>query len=194
MAAIAILVVLTGSKSPSPKGTQSDPNVGSSKYLAPKHANQPPEHSRVNDPDSIPALSKPYVTCPWADSNSTHPSLQDNGQGATSYADMPESADSNTVRCAIARAKAAGYTVANDSVQCQEQTVELLDPASNKLWSFQPFCVYVGASDGPTCSVTLIPTDYQGNFIRQDEPDLKRLQDFLAQAVVDEDPSGYGSC
>lgn len=180
---------------PGPQGTQSDPNVGSSKYLAPKKANQmPPAPNPAINPSSIQALANVNAICPWSDPAGTNPpNLQDDDKGAQTFAAMPSSPDRNTLTCAIARAKAAGYT-AGDSVGCSEQTIELLDPSTNKLWEFSPFCMYVGKSGGPLCKITLVATDYAGNFLWQSEPDLSRLQDILASAIVDEDPNAYGNC
>jgi len=195
VATIVAIVVLTSHNSSNPAaGTQSDPHVGTSRYPAPTVANHTPPSATVavaNNPNAVPALANVNDKCLWAARGNNPPSLQDDGQGSQSYADMPSAVSDNTLRCAIARAKAAGYKVEINSVTCDEPVIQLLDESNNKLWSFKPFCMYIGRG-GPLCKIPLVVTDYQGNFLRQSEPDLKRLQNFRADSVLNE--SAYADC
>lgn len=203
VAAVAAIIGITpilaacGTSNPG-AGTQSDKHVGTSAHPAPKVKHHAPSASNleaVTNPGAIPPLSDVNATCPQAPAHdSAHPSLQDDNQGAQDYADMPANPSTATYKCAIARAKAAGYVVASNSVKCDEPTIDLLSNDGKTLWPFRPFCMNVGQSGDPTCKVPLVVTDYAGNFLRQSEPDLKRLQNFLAQAVLDEDPAAYGRC
>lgn len=185
------------------EGTQSDPHVGTSKYPAPKDASKIPSNPNhplapapvavIKDPNAVPALSDVNARCQWADPRGNNPpSLQDDGKGAQKFSDMPDTASTNTLKCAVARAKAAGYQVIGNSVKCSEAIVKLLDSSTNTLWSFRPFCMAPSQTSDPTCMVTLIPTDIEGNFLWRDQPDLSRLQNFLADGVRN-DPS-YAGC
>jgi len=169
------------------QGTQRDPNVGTSKYPAPSQASHtlaPPPVAVIDNPDAISALPDVNAKCPWAESNSTdRPSLQDAGGGAKKFSDMPDTASTNTLKCAVARAKAAGYYVAGNSVKCDEPIVQLTDESTNTYWNFRPFCMTVSQSGDATCKVTLIPTDYAGNFIWQDMTDLSWDQDILGDKL-----------
>ena len=160
----------------SAEGTQSDPHVGTSKYPAPRTVNSNPPAdalASITDPSSIPPLDDINAKCGWAPPRNTNlPSLQDDGKGVQQYADMPDNPNTATYKCAIARAKVAGYKVIGNSVKCDEAVVKLLDKSTNTLKSFRPFCMNVGTTGDATCSVQLIPTDNQGNFIWADEPDL----------------------
>jgi len=153
-------------------GTQSDPHVGTSKYPAPKAANTTPPSIAISDPSAIPALTDINAKCDWAKNDSAaRPSLQDDGVGAQTFADMPQHPSTDTMKCAIARAKAAGFVVTGGSVKCTEAVVELLD--NGKTWKFRPFCMNVSPAANPTCVVNLVPTDYQGNFFWSDQPSFR---------------------
>lgn|GEM_PF-7001803 len=204
VAAIMSFFLLNAGHNPA-TGTQGDPSVGTSRYPAPKDARSIPSNSHhtpvpapvavIDNPNAVPALSDVNAKCQWADPRGKNPpSLQDDNVGTQKFSDMPDTASTNTLKCAIARAKAAGYYAADNSVKCDESVIQLLDESNNKLWSFRPFCMTVGTTGSPLCKVTLIPTDYEGNFLRLSEPDLSRLQNFRAQAVIDEDPNAYASC
>jgi hypothetical protein len=183
IAAAAVIVLALGlmyfhalPQTHSAEGTQSDPRIGSSKYPAPKNVNNTPPAdalASITDPNGIPPLADVNAKCDSAPPHATNrPSLQDDGKGAQQYADMPDNPSTATYKCAIARAKVAGYKVIGNSVKCDEAVVKLLDKSGNTLKSFRPFCMNVGTTGDATCSVQLIPTDNQGNFIWADEPDL----------------------
>ena len=167
-------------------GTQSDSHVGTTKYPAPKAANSVPSKNAlatITDPSAIPAFTDVNAKCDSAGPHEHLPSLQDDGKGAQTYADMPANPSASDYKCAIARAQAAGYYVTGNSVACDEPVVELRDPSTKKDWSFRPFCMNLSQSDDPTCKVTLIVTDYQGNFIWQDMTDLSWDQDVLGDKL-----------
>lgn len=182
-AVVAVLAFLNPTHD-SAKGTQSDPNVGTSQYPAPKAANPTPPSLAISDPSAIPALSDASAKCPWLGAHQPHPanrpSLQDDGVGAQQFTDMPDTPSADTLKCAIARAKAAGYVVTGNSVKCTEETIELT--ANGESWKFRPFCMNVSPTGDSTCTVNLVPTDYQGNFIWADQPNF-RHQNTLADYV-----------
>jgi len=186
VAALGVALVLAGvlpknNTSDATQGTQSDPNVGTSQYPAPKAVNPTPPPLAIGDPSAIPALSDSSAKCSWAKGDSaTRPSLQDDGIGAQKFADMPDTPSADTLKCAIARAKAAGYTATGNSVKCTEETIELT--ANGESWKFRPFCMNVSPTGDSTCTVNLVPTDYQGNFIWADQPNF-RHQNTLADYV-----------
>lgn len=187
--ALGAILALTGvlpknHASSAAQGTQSDPNVGTSRYPAPTPANHTPAPAPVavaENPNAIPALSDVNAKCQWADPHGNNPpSLQDDGVGTQQFSDMPDTASTNTLKCAIARAKAAGFVTMGNSVKCTEAVIELLD--NGKTWKFRPFCMNVSPAANPTCVVNLVPTDYQGNFIWADQPSF-RHQDTSAEYV-----------
>ena len=168
-------------------GTQSDSHVGTTKNPAPKGATSvPPKNAlaTITAPSAIPALIDVTAKCDSASPHATNrPSLQDNGKGAQKLSDMPANPGAGDYKCAIARAQAAGYYVTGNSVACDESIVELHEESTNKNWSFRPFCMNLSQSDDPTCKVTLIVTDYQGNFIWQDMTKLSWDQDILGDKL-----------
>lgn len=181
--ALGATLALTGvlPKNDKAQGTQSDPRVGTPKYPAPTAANTTPPAIAISDPSAIPALSDVNAKCTWATADShTQPSLQDDGVGAQSFIDMPQKPSTDTLKCAIARAKAAGFVVTSNSVKCTEEVIELLD--NGKTWKFRPFCMNVSLAGNPTCSVNLVPTDYAGNFFWSDQPSF-RHQDASADYI-----------
>ena len=196
-ATLAITGVLP--KTDKAQGTQSDPDIGSSKYPAPKVVNSvPPAQAlaKITNPGAIPALSEVNTPCPEGESHRPHPadrpSLQDDAKGAQTFADMPTNPSTDTYKCAIGRAKAAGYYVVDNSVKCDEDVIRLLDPASNTERNFRPFCMGISQASDASCKVTLIVTDYEGNFLWDQQPDLSRLQDFRADGVRND--SAYAGC
>lgn len=144
------------------------------------------------NPGTIQALHDVNAKCSWADPRGTNPpSLQDDGTGVQSYGQMPANPSDNTVTCAIARAKAAGYSVVGNSVTCAEKTIELLDGKTLRTFN-RPLCVNVGTHSDPTCTITLVPVDYQGNFLWDEQPDLSRLQNVGESYVAD--LGSFASC
>lgn len=180
--ALGATLALTGMlpKTDKAAGTQSDSHVGTSQYPAPKKANPKPPSFTVDNPDAITALPDVNAKCPWADADSNRPSLQDDGIGTQTFADMPQKPSANTVKCTVARAKAAGYMVDGNSVKCTEELIEINDGGKN--WQFRPFCMNISPAANPTCMVNLVPTDIQGNFFWADEPSF-RHQDASAEYV-----------
>jgi hypothetical protein len=196
VAALGATLALTGAlpKTDKAQGTQSDPHVGTSKHPAPKKADRKPAPASVaavSDPADITALDTVNDPCSWIEPGDYPPSLQDNGKGAQKFSDMPAKPSVATYKCAVARAKAAGYYVTGNSVACDESVIELLDE-NNKLWDFSPFCMSVSQTDDPTCKVALVVTDHQGNFIWQDMPDLSWHQDILGDEIRLRD--SYATC
>jgi hypothetical protein len=197
VAALGVALMLAGvlPKTDRAQGTQSDPNIGSSKYPAPKEVGgKPPTKNlaAVVDPAALPALTDVNDTCDGLKPGNHHVSLQEDGKGAQAFADMPTNPSTDTYKCAIRRAKAAGYYVVGNSVNCSEDTVKLLDPTSNTERSFRPFCMGVSQASDETCKVTLVVTDYAGNFLWDQQPDLSRLQNFRADGVRND--TAYAGC
>lgn len=198
-AAVVILAVVLMQNHALPQtdkaqGTQSDPHVGTSEHPAPKKADRKPAPASVaavSDPANITALDTVNDPCSWIEPGNYPPSLQDNGKGARKFSDMPAKPSVATYKCAVARAKAAGYYVAGNSVACDEPVIELLDD-NNKLWDFSPFCMSVSQTDDPTCKVALVITDYAGNFVWQNMPELSWHQDILGDEIRLRD--SYATC
>ena len=50
----------------------------------------------------------------------------------------------------------------------------------------------VGTHGDPTSTITLVPVDYQGNFLWNEEPDLSRLQNIREDYVAN--LSSFAGC
>lgn len=119
---------------------------------------------------AVPALNGVDAACPWAVQGDNPPAIQDGGDGLQPLSSVLRTPTATAVKCATARAEAAGFSVLPDT----DYTKKLLAPGTIHVvlavgteTDVVPLYMNVSTDPdkAPTCWASLLVYDYQGNYL-----------------------------
>ena len=174
-----------GSSSPT---TEATPDNQATKVAPPAKADSP-----------VPTLKSTGASCPWAVIGDNSPAMQDGGNGLQPLMNVNSAPSASAMKCAVARAEAAGYFFMPDSafasvVHPNKISHQAYNGSNPQAFTSVFVSVVPQGSNQAACIAALVVYDYQGNFFPVNVTDPLSSLNMAAKTLVKLHPNDYTGC